>query len=301
MDVDSATRWSAAAEVARGQHGRITLAQLRGVGIGRGSVERAVRSGRLHRLYDGVFALGHRAPSLAADHLAAVLCCGSLAGLSHRPAAVVHRLRAVGAWPIDVTSPAGRGRGVRGIRVHRSPLDGGDRVVVDGIPATSVARTIADLAHELGERDLRGLIREAQFRRTFDLEGVVRANARRPSRTLGGVLEDLAPTESPLEDLFRARILKRYKLPEPVCQQRLGGARADFRWPAARLVVEIDGGHHANPLTRHADAARDNALLLAGELVLRYVKADLTRHAARTAAQITGALRERGGHDIHWM
>jgi len=68
----------------------------------------------------------------------------------------------------------------------------------------------------------------------------------------------------------------------------------DFRWPAARLVVEVDGAHHANPLTHAADVARDNELQLTGELVLRYVKADLTRHAARTAAQIRTALRARG-------
>jgi len=205
MGADRTTRWSLAAELARQQHGQVSLVQLREVGIGRGSVAKALRAGRLHRVHQGVLAVGHRAPSVAADHMAAVLRCGPEAALSHRSAAVAHGLRAVGAWPIDVTSPTGRGRGAPGIRVHRAPLPAGDRAVVDGVPVTSVARTIADLAHDLAERDLRGVIREAQFRRTFDLAAVARANARRPSRLLTALLEDLRPTESPLEDLFRAR------------------------------------------------------------------------------------------------
>ena len=298
MDVESTTRWQRAAGLAATQHGRITLAQLRTVGIMRGSVEKARRSGRLHLLFDGVYALGHRAPSPAADHMAAVLRCGDEAALSHRPAAMQHGLRGVGAWPIDVTSPAGHGRGVRGIRVHRASLGPVDRVVVDGVPVTSVARTIADLGHTLAEADLRALIREAQYRRSFSLDAVLLANARRPSRLLSAVLDDLVLTESPLEDLFRRRVLKPFRIPEPEVQDRLPGARPDFRWPQARLIVEIDGGHHANPLTRQADAARDNALQLAGELVLRYSKPDLTRRTRNTANQITRALRERGGYDI---
>ena len=301
MDVMRTTRWVRAAEIARAQHGRITVAQLRQVGIERGSVEKAVRTGRLHRLHVGVLAVGHLAPSVAGDRMAAVLRCGPEAALSHRPAAATLEIRRGDAWPVDVTSPSGRGRGVRGIRVHRSPLAPDDVIVIDGIRVTSVARTIVDLAHELADPDLRRMVREAQFLRVLDLDALQRANARRPSRRLGALLADLVPTESPLEDLFRARVLKPFHIPEAVCQARLGGARADFRWPRARLVVEVDGGHHANPLTHQADLRRDNALALTGELVLRYAKPDLTRHARRTAHQIAGALRDRGGYDIPWM
>jgi very-short-patch-repair endonuclease len=293
--------WTKVAEIAGRQHGRITLAQLRAAGVGRGSVEKAVRAGRLHRVFGGVFAVGHLSPSRHGGWIAAVLRCGPEAALGLRPAACLHRLRGTDAWPIDVVSPTGRGRGVRGIRVHRSPLPDEHRVTVEGIPATSVARALADLAHEAGETDLRAMIREAQYRGTFDLDATIAANQRRPSSILSVILEDLVPTESPLEDLFRTNVLKRYRLPEPDYQARLPGARADVRWASARLIVELDGSHHANPLTHQTDIARDNALQLGGELVLRYGAADLKRRARATAAQIARALRERGGYDISWV
>jgi very-short-patch-repair endonuclease len=293
--------WTRAADIAARQHGRIAIAQLRDAGIGRGSVEKGLRSGRLHRVFDGVFALGHRAPSLGADRMAAVLRCGPEAALGFRAAAGLHGLGNGDVWPVDVISPTGRGRGVRGIRVHRSPLPEGHRARVDGIPVTSVARTLADLAHAVSERELRAMIREAQYRRVFDLDAAIEANGRRRSALLSVILEDLAPTESPLEDLFRANVVKRFRLPEPDYQPRLPGARPDARWARARLIVELDGAHHANPLTHQTDIARDNALHLSGELVLRYAAPDLTRHPRRTATQIARALRDRGGYDISWV
>lgn len=278
--------WTAAAEIAARQHGRVTVAQLREVGIGRGSVEKAVRSGRMHRVFDGVLALGHVAPSLRGDWMAAVLRCGSEAALGFRAAACLHGVRDGDAWPIDVVSPTGRGRGVRGIRVHRAPLPEDHRVRVDGIPVTSVARTLADLAHEVSERDLRSMIREAQYRSVFDLDATIEANLRHRSSLLSVILKDLKPTESPLEDLFRTRVLERYRLPEPDYQPRLPGARPDLRWARARLIVELDGAHHANPLTHQRDIARDRALQLDGELVLRYATPDVTRRSRATAGQI---------------
>jgi very-short-patch-repair endonuclease len=293
--------WTAAAEIAARQHGRVTVAQLQQVGIGRGSAEKAVRSGRMHRVFAGVLALGHVAPSLRGDWMAAVLRCGPEAALGFRSAACLHGIRQGEAWPVDVVSPTGRGRGVRGIRVHRSPLPGDHRERVDGIPATTVARTLADLAHEVTARDLRSMIREAQYRGIFDLEATIEANLRRRSSTLSVILGDLKPTESPLEDLFRTNVLERYRLPEPDYQPRLYGARPDVRWARARLIVELDGAHHANPVTHQTDIARDRALHLAGELVLRYATPDVTRRARATAAQIARALRERGGYDIPWV
>jgi predicted transcriptional regulator of viral defense system len=154
--------WTTAPEIASRQHGRITLAQLRDAGIGRGSVEKAVHSARLHRLFDGVFAFGHVAPSANGDRTAAVLRCGSESALGLRSAAALHEIRMDDPWPVEVVGPTGRGRGVDGIRVQRSPLPDHHRVRVNGIPVTSVARTLADLAHTVTEFDLRAMIREAQ-------------------------------------------------------------------------------------------------------------------------------------------
>lgn len=280
----------------------MTFAQLLDAGVGRGAIEKAARSGRLHRVHEGVYALGHLTPSLAGDHMAAVLRCGPSAALGGWSAATHIGLCERPVWPIQVVSPSGRGRGVRGIAVSRATLPDADREVIEGVPVTSVARTLSDLSFRATEHDIRQLVREAQYRRVFDLQATIAANDRRPSRLLNAILDDLTPTESPLEDLFRDRILKRFpQIPEPDAQKKLPGARVDFRWARARLTVEIDGGHHANALTHHADIARDNALLLTGELVLRYAKPDLTRHARRTAGQIIRALNARGAYFIPWM
>jgi Protein of unknown function (DUF559) len=173
-----------------------------------------VRSGRLHRLHQGVYVLGHRPATAEVRWAAAVMACGPEAVLSHRSAAA--------AW---------------GIR--------------DG-------------------------------------------ESRQPSRRLSAVIDDLLPTESPLEDLFGAPWCGSTSSPNPLCQQTIEGFRVDFHWPAARLVVETDRSQHADPLRKQADSLRDNVLGLDGQLVLRYTKADLKRRHRRVAGQISAALAERG-------
>jgi predicted transcriptional regulator of viral defense system len=112
--------WLAVAALAAQQWGRVSTAQLHAAGIGRGAIEKAVRSGRLHRLHRGVYAVGHLAPSVHGRWMAAVLACGDEAALSHRSAARLHRIvRAEGPRP-DVTVPGDRRPS--GITVHRAPL-----------------------------------------------------------------------------------------------------------------------------------------------------------------------------------
>ncbi|HYN52467.1 MAG TPA: DUF559 domain-containing protein [Thermoleophilaceae bacterium] len=243
----------------------------------------------MHRVHQGVYALGHRPATREVKWAAAVLACGPRAALSHRSAAAAWAIRDGESRRVDVTSPAGRGRGRDGIRVHRAPLEEIDRAVRFGIPVTSVARTVADLAHELDDEATYRLVREAQFRKLLHLPALELANRRRPSRRLAAVIDDLLPTDTPLEDLLVRAVIRRYDLPQPLCQQKIEGFRVDFHWPAARLVVETDGGQHDDPLRRQADRIRDNVLQLAGQLVLRYTKADLTRRHRRVADQILDA------------
>ena len=230
--------------------------------------------------------LGHRPATREVKWAAAVLACGPEAVLSHRSAATAWGIREWESRQVDVTSPAGRGRGRKGIRVHRASLHEIDRTLRLGIPVTSVARTVADLAHELDDEATFRLVREAQFRKLLHLPALELANRRRPSRRLAAVIDDLLPTDTPLEDLFVQAVIRRYDIPEPLCQQKVEGFRVDFHWPAARLVVETDGSQHADPLRMQADHIRDNVLQVAGQLVLRYTKADLTRRHRRVADQI---------------
>lgn len=293
MDAESAKRWAKAADRA-GPLGLLDTRQLHALGIYRGAIAKGVRSGRLHRVHQGVYVLGHRPATRHVRWAAAVMACGAGAALSHRSAAVAWGIREGESARVDVTSPAGCGRGRDGIRVYRAPLQGVDRAMRQGIPVTSVARTVADLAHDLDDEATFRLVREAQFRKLLHLPALELANRRRPSRRLAAAIDGLLPTESPLEELFLKAVVRRYDLPLPLCQQKVEGFRVDFHWPAARLIVETDGGQHADLLRMQADHIRDNVLQLAGELVLRYTKADLTRRHRRVAKQIAGALAERG-------
>lgn len=283
-----------AAEIARAQNGRITTAQLRDCGFSRGSVQAAVRAGRLHRVHTGVFALGHRAPSRVADWHAAVLACGPGAVLSHRSAATAYGIRDGVGPRVDVTVDPSSHRRRPGIAVHRATLLEFERGIWSDIPISSPSRTMVDLAHALSDpEEIEWALRQLQYRGLFDRAALELSNRRRPSRVLGRFLDDLTRTDSRLEVAFMHRVVGRHRLAPPLCQQKIEGFRVDFVWTAERVIVETDGRAHDEPSMRAADAIRDNLLGLAGYLVLRYRWADVHRHHARTAAQIAQALMNR--------
>lgn len=291
MDASAAKRWRAAAAFAERQRALMRVEELRAFGIGKGAIEKATGSARLVRVHQGVYAFGHRPLDRATQWLAAVLACGDDTLLACRSAAALWGIRTGELRDVEVVNPTGRGRTRDGIRVHQQPIHPEDRATHRGIPVTSVARTIADLAHDLIGDELTRMAREAQYLKLFHLASVELANRRRPSRALNRLLDDLAPAESWLEDRFLTTVVARHGLPPPECQAVVEGFRVDFLWAQERLVVEVDGSQHADPLRMRADRARDNVLHLAGFLVLRYTSPDITRFHARAAGQIKRALR----------
>ncbi|MGE5407714.1 MAG: type IV toxin-antitoxin system AbiEi family antitoxin domain-containing protein, partial [Syntrophothermus sp.] len=108
------------ADLAAGQHGIVTVAQLRRAGLDKSAISRRVRSGRLHRVHRGVYAVGHRPLSWKEFWMAAVLACGEAAVLSHRSAAALWGFLRPVDGPVDVSVPSRNGRAKRaGIRIHR--------------------------------------------------------------------------------------------------------------------------------------------------------------------------------------
>src|SRR4051812_14714024 len=105
------------AELAARQHGVVSVAQLLGVGLSRSAIKSQVAAGRLHRVYRGTYAVGHRRISYKGRCMAGVLASGDGALLSHRTAGQIHALR-TGSW-IEVTVPRGR-HGPRGIGIHET-------------------------------------------------------------------------------------------------------------------------------------------------------------------------------------
>ena len=111
------------AELARRQHGLVRRSQLAALGIGGRAIDSRLRAGRLHRIYQGVYAVGHPNLTLEGHFLSAVFACGERAVLSHQSAAVLWRLRPAKGPRVDVTVSSGGTRARRGaVIVHRSPL-----------------------------------------------------------------------------------------------------------------------------------------------------------------------------------
>lgn len=283
----------AAARVAARQYGLITRPQALSLGVDRGRIARRLASGRWHQVHRGVYAVGHLAPRIEARWLAAVLACGPGAVLSHASAAHLWAIKPAPARDLPhVTVDTRVGRARRGIVVHRAQLAPQDIVRSAGIPVTSPARTLVDLAGELPERALKRALREAQFQRIVTLADIGEVLARRPAVRLRALVGDPAVTQTDLEDRLLA-ICDANALPRPLTQQRLSGKRVDFVWPAARLVVETDGWQaHATRGAFQDDRTLSNALQLRGYIVLRFTADDLDHRRRDVARQIRRALAE---------
>src|SRR3954465_13427752 len=161
------------------QHGVAAIWQLFALGLGRDAIAYRVRTGSLHRLYRGVYAVGHTALSLHGRLLAAVFSAGPLAVLSHRSAAMLWGLLKDSRPVIDVTTPD-RGRpSKKGGRFHRvRSLHPDDVAVVDGVPVTSVARTLFDIARTETPRQLRYALDQAERLRLLDMRALERFRCR---------------------------------------------------------------------------------------------------------------------------
>jgi very-short-patch-repair endonuclease len=235
-----------------------------------------------------VYAVGHLGLGQEAHWLAAVLACGDGAVLSHRSAATLWGIRLGELFRPEVTHA--EIRRLAGVTGHRSELADADRATHRGIPVTSPARTLVDLAHVLDHDELTRALREAMFRRLYDPKAIEDALTRRPSKALKDLLTEAAVTQSMMEDRFLT-ICSRHRLPRPSTQHRIGAKRYDFAWPRHRVVVETDSWlAHANQVAFQADRAASNALQLAGWLVLRFTWADLTRRSRNVAVTVDRAL-----------
>jgi hypothetical protein len=291
-----------------------TTAQLDALGLSPRAVRRRAEIGRLHRIYPGVYST--TPPSLLprrARWLAAVLACGPGAVLSHRSAAALWGIRASARSAIDITTAGSRrGRQLEGIDAHRaSTLTATDVTVVDGIPCTSLGRTLLDLAAVVPRRPVERAIDQAEVLEIFDLRAVEDVLGR--NRTLPGapvvraVLDDYQRdeahfstlTESDLEEGFLA-LCDAAGFPRPEIQQYLtlpGGevVRADFLWREQRVVIESDGRRfHSTYWTREENARRDLLLAEAGWRPLRVTWRMVFRTAAETPRTLGGLLARAG-------
>jgi hypothetical protein len=295
---------TALAELAQKQHGVVATRQLEALGLGRSAVSGRAASGRLHRVHRGVYAVGYRRLTERGRSMAAVLACGPQAVLSHRDAAALLGLRTDHRAQIDVTAPRTGARKRAGIDLHVSAtLRPQDVTIHDGIPSTSVARTLLDLADVVDRRGVERAVEQAEVLGLFDLGGVRdmldRAGPRRGVGVLRAVIghwTGSSVTASELEERF-LEICRKAALPQPAVNAWLtlpGEAiKADFLWRHERLVVETDGrAIHATRAAFERDRLRDQRLTLAGYTVVRFTWQQVTREPAAVANTV-GALLGR--------
>jgi Transcriptional regulator, AbiEi antitoxin/Protein of unknown function (DUF559) len=286
------------ARLATRQHGVVTRNQLLTLGLTDTQISRRVRHGRLHRLYRGVYAVGHVRLSQRGRWLAAVVACrtgGGQSVLSHRAAGSLHGiLRSAPSNPIDVI--ATRRHQLRGVRCHSvRGLDADDITTIDTIPATTVHRTFLDLAevmHPLRLYDALELsIRLQQFDLTEMRTMIARSGGRHGLKPLQAQLARLtgAPAwlDSRLEAEFLFQLRQHPDLPEPLTHQVVEGEPVDFYWPDHRVVVEIDGDkYHSLPRDRLNNTRRDRKLTIAGYVVLRVSELELKTDPERVMADL---------------
>lgn len=271
MDAKPLRRGQELAALASRQHGVVSIRQLRRLGYSHSSVQKSVGSGRLHRLHQGVYAVGHTNLPLHGHCLAAVLASGPHALLSHYSAGWLLGLISTRPIPIHVTTPLPRKR--RGpIRIHRSEtLTDEDRALEKRIPVTSVARTALDLAAIVRFRNLRRLIRRSEELRVFDLADfrsiLTRNQGHRGAAPLSRALAIYEPprlTRSEFEREFAARA-ERMGLPSFTTNFSAAGYELDVYWPELRFGVELDVyATHGAPEPFEEDRRRDEDLKLAG-------------------------------------
>lgn len=219
MSRESANDDAVIARLVKGQHGVVSVRQLRAAGIAEHRVLHRARIGRLHRIHRGVYAVGHRHLSQEGRFMAAVLACGEGA-LSHLSAAWLWDLLDAPLSPVDVTIPGTAGRRARiGIHVHRSPSVPEVTTIHRGIPVTTPARTIEDLRRSgVPDSRVRYAIRQAELKH-------LALNEPAPP----------FPTRSDLEDAF-LDLCRRHRIPQPAVNVKVagGGGRLLLARPEAR-------------------------------------------------------------------
>ena len=290
------------AALAARQHGVVSIRQLHRLGFDKDAVSDAKVAGRLHRLYHGVYAVGHTNLSLQGQCLAAVLACGPRALLSHYSAAWLWGLSSTKPIPIHVTSPSPRRRRPP-IRLHRaSKLSEADRAVEDLIPVTSVARTLLDQAALVDERRLRRLLKRSEELRAFDLAAVHDVLGRnrghrghKPPEARRWPCTSRRPSPAPTSSRASTRRCSPPTFLAPRVNYVVAGLELDVYWPEHRLGVELDLFEtHGTRDSFEEDRLRREDLLLEGVSIVNVTGPRFDREPDAVLARLRTLLGERG-------
>jgi very-short-patch-repair endonuclease len=286
------------ARLASRTHGVVARRELLRAGVTQDEIKRRLQRGILIAIHRGVYRVGHRAPSRDATYIAAVKACGEQAVLCRRAAAHVWRI--LKGWPPTPEVAAPVKRRVPTVLTYRTATIPSAHITNRlRIPATTVPRTLVDLASSLPEPSLARACHEAGvlYRTTpRQVEAVLRQlpNANGRAKLVKVLHGDVPVTLSRLESHFLNR-LRKAKLPLPVTNRVAGGHRVDCRWPNHRLTVELDSYRYHN--SRHSwekDRDREREARKRGDEFRRYAARDVFEDPRSMLEELRGLLGRPG-------
>ena len=288
------------------RHGVFTRRDAVNLGVSESSIDKRHELGLYQRLAPGVYAIAGT-PKSTLQHLAATVASfPALAAASHQTAAEIWGMTFRGFRNLEVVTTRWDRVRRSSVKVHESlDLIPEDVVEYCGIPVTSPARTVVDLGASnkwLVEAALENGIRQNLFT-LGEVEAFVARVARRGRRGVGVVRPLLearqrwdSVTESFLEDEFR-KLIGGAGFPPPSLQYVVRDsngefvARADFAYPEAMLLIELDSeAHHMDRLSFRRDRSKQNRAILMGWTVLRYTWWDVKENPTRILSDL-GQLR----------
>jgi predicted transcriptional regulator of viral defense system/very-short-patch-repair endonuclease len=290
------------ARLAERQHGLVSHRQLAAVGLSTKAVTRRVEKGRLLRIHRGVYAVGHAQQTSEARWMAAVMACGPGAVLSNLDAAALWKIYDGEGALVHVTRTTKTGQRLAGVRVHRARrLEPDDITVRNGIPVTTVARTLLDLTDVLGPDRILRAMREADYLRLLDLDAlnaaVQRAHGRRRLKVLKQALAHHRPGQIVRDELEHrfVELVRAAGLPAPDTNVKVQTRRrrytVDCLWREQRVAVELDGrAAHARTLAFESDRRKDAALSAIGLHPLRFTWYRVTNEPDEVIAELEGTL-----------
>jgi predicted transcriptional regulator of viral defense system len=291
----------------------IATAQLRARGWTPQQIKTSAGRGALVRIARGIYMRGDLARALAAkpdgEHVlraaAAAVRAGPDAVVSHRSAAVIHGIDLLGRHvDVTITGPVTLGRkGSVGVHSYTTPLPAEHVTRIYGLPVTTVARTVIDLARTLGFVD--GVVAaDSAIRRRLttksELQAVLTAGPRRRGAAVAARVVAFATglAESALESIARVAFAEQ-GLAAPRLQVWIPDAngdvigRVDFYWEKYKTVAEVDGAlkYQDDPNRARAQLRRDKRLREAGFEVVHFTWAEITTRPEEVAASIRAAFR----------
>ncbi|TML64774.1 MAG: DUF559 domain-containing protein [Actinobacteria bacterium] len=274
-----------AARLAAGQHGVIGHRQLVVAGATRAFVRHRVEDGRWLALNRRAFVVAGTPSSWRQRLLASVLGAGEGTAVSHRAAAALWAIPGFAEGPLELTVPRPRTPDLAGVTVHRRRvLLPGHVKILDGLPVTSVARTVFDLCGIVHPKRAERALDNCLSRKMVTVPALWRVHGDLAEHGRAGtvLLRELLLARgkgyvAPASEL-EARLLdllEKAGLPAPAREVNVGDSdrwvgRVELVYRDAKVLIEADSRlHHTSKLDREADLARDNRLVAAGWRVLR--------------------------------